>query len=132
MSAKTAAAVAAPSLGPAVITIFGQDVPLLAYGLACTAMILARFIAPPAARKLTRRQEAALTVLLAIVLFLVVTGAFTSTPLAVGMAVTWGIGLGFSGLLVVEFFGTRVMAMLEAMTGAKREPPSGSDGPTGP
>lgn len=131
MSAKEAVAAATPSLGPAIITLFGQDVPLLAYGLACAAMILARFIAPPAARKLTRRQEAALTVLLGIVLFLLVTGAFTSSPLAVGMSVVWGIGLGFSGLLVVEFFGTRVMAMLEAMTGGKREPPGGSDGPAG-
>ena len=34
-----------------------------------------------------------------------------------GMSAVWGIGLGFSGLLVVEFFGERIMAMLAAMFG---------------
>ena len=33
-------------------------------------------------------------------------------PLGPGMAVVWGAGLGFSGLLVVELMGERVMAML--------------------
>lgn len=118
---KTIAATAAPSFGPAVVTIFGSNVPILALALSVTGLILARMIAPPPARKLSLRQEIALTVLLVIILFLIVIGAFTGSPLKEGMATMWGIGLGFSGLLVVEFFGERVMAMLRAGIGHKHD-----------
>lgn len=33
-------------------------------------------------------------------------------PIGVGMAVVWGAGLGFSGLLAVELMSERVIAML--------------------
>lgn len=110
-------AVAAPAFGPALVTLFGVDVPPLALGLSIGGLILARMIAPPPLRKLTGRQEIALTVLLLIVLFLIVTGQMPflgGYPLGAGMSVIWGIGLGFSGLLAIEFFGLRVMAMLRA------------------
>jgi hypothetical protein len=111
----SAAAVAAPSIGPAVVTIAGTNVPVLALCLSACGLVLARFIAPPPLRKLTRKQELALTVLLLVILFLIVTGQFSPSgePLEAGMSVIWGIGLGFSGLLVVEFFGARVIAMLK-------------------
>ncbi|HEX8579908.1 MAG TPA: hypothetical protein VF655_09985 [Allosphingosinicella sp.] len=110
-------AVAAPVFGPALVTLFGVDVPILALGLSIGGLILARMIAPPPLRKLTGRQEIALTVLLLIVLFLIVTGQMPflgGKPLGAGMSVIWGVGLGFSGLLAIEFFGQRVMAMLRA------------------
>jgi hypothetical protein len=119
---KSAAAVAAPAFGPAVVTLFGIDVPVLALALSVAGLVLARFIAPPPLRRLTGWQEAALTLLLLIVLFLVVTGQFPGLggkPLGAGMAVIWGVGLGFSGLLVIEFFGKRVVAMLKAMLEGK-------------
>lgn len=119
---KTAEAVAlsAPSLGPAVVTLFGTDVPVLALVLSCAGLLLARVIAPPPLRKLSRSQHLALTVLLLIVLFLIVTGSFTEEPLEPGMAAIWGIGLGFSGLVAVEFFAERVVAMLKAMFGGMK------------
>lgn len=116
-----AAAVVAPSIGPAVVTVFGQDVPVLALMLSCAGLLLARFIAPPPLRKLTKGQHAALTLLLLIVLFLVVVGAFTGKPMSAGMAVVFGIGLGFSGLLAIEFLGDRAVAVVKAIAG-KDEP----------
>lgn len=117
MKAAGAAAVAAPSIGPAVVTVFGQDIPVLALALSCAGLMLARVIAPPPLRKLTRLQQAALTALLLIVQTLIVIGAFTGSPMSPGMAVVWGIGLGFSGLLAIEFFGERTIKMLNAMFG---------------
>ncbi|APZ81840.1 hypothetical protein vBEliSR6L_75 [Erythrobacter phage vB_EliS_R6L] len=72
-------------------------------------------------------QEFALTLLLLVVLFLIVTGQLFGggEPLEAGMATVWGIGLGFSGLLAIEFFGQRVMAMLNALFGNdRRQPPT--------
>ena len=110
-------AAATPTFGPAMVSLFGVDVPVLALSLSVGGLLMARAIAPPPLRKLTKRQELALTILLLIVLFLIVTGSFGTEPLGAGMATIWGIGLGFSGLLVVEFFGDRVLAMLRAMFG---------------
>tara|TARA_Y100001973_G_C5151504_1_gene308380 strand:+ start:812 stop:1180 length:369 start_codon:yes stop_codon:yes gene_type:complete len=118
MKLTTLLAVAAPSIGPALVTIAGIDVPVMALGLSVAGLILARVIAPPPLRKLSRVQEVSLTLLLLVILFLIVTGEIGGgTPLGPGMAVVWGIGLGFSGLLAVEFFGQRVLAMLNAMFG---------------
>lgn len=117
--------VSAPSIGPAIITIFGVNVPPLALGISCLGLLFARAIAPPPLRKLTRKQEIALTLLLLCVLFLIVTGEmWGGKPMGGGMAMVWGIGLGFSGLLVVEFFGKRVMAMLSAALGVKPDDPA--------
>lgn len=125
MKAPAATALAAPSVGPAIVTIFGTDVPVLALCLSVAGLILARVIAPPPLRKLTRVQEIALTLLLLLVLFLIVTGKlFGDGPLEAGLATVWGIGLGFSGLLAIEFFGQRVMAMLNAIFGQDRTPPA--------
>lgn len=116
-------AVAAPSIGPAVVTVFGTDVPILALGLSCAGLILARIVAPPPLRKLSRLQEGALTLLLLVLLFLIVTGHLgNGEALGAGMATVWGVGLGFSGLLALEFFGARVRAMLKALIGANDEP----------
>lgn len=118
---KTPLVVAAPAFGPAVVTILGIDVPILALILSMSALVLARWIAPPPLRKLSRKEEAALTMLLIIFLFLAVTGQVpvigSGKPLGPGMAVVWGAGLGFSGLLVVELMGERTMAMLRAAFG---------------
>lgn len=117
--------VAAPSIGPAVITVFGQDVPVLALGLSIMALLLARWVAPPPLRKLTREQQVALTMLLLIFLFLAVTGNMpligSGKPMGVGMAVVWGAGLGFSGLFAVEMMGERVRSILRAALNIKPE-----------
>ncbi len=114
---SAAGAIAAPAIGPAIVSLFGVEVPVLAVALSIAGLLLARFIAPPPLRKLTQWQERALTLLLMILLFLIVTGQFgDGRPLGAGMAVIWGVGLGFSGLMVIEFFGGRVVAMLKALT----------------
>jgi hypothetical protein len=124
-SISAAAATLAPSLGPAIVTIAGIDIPVLALGLSLASLFLARLIAPPPLRKLNRQQEIALTGLLMIFLFLVVTGNLplvgTGEPLGVGMAVVWGIGLGFSGLTIVELTSRRVLAMVRAAFGESGE-----------
>jgi hypothetical protein len=116
---------AAPSIGPAVVTIAGIDVPVLALGLSIATLVLARWIAPPPLRKLSRDQQYALTAILMILLFVIVTGHAPllgdGKPLGVGMAVVWGIGLGFSGLMVVELASKRAMALLRVMFGMKEE-----------
>ncbi|MEA1071300.1 hypothetical protein [Sphingomonas sp. LY160] len=111
------AAVAAPTFGPAIVTLFGVDVPVIGLALSVGGLLLARMIAPPPLRQLNMKQEAALTALLLIVLFLIVTGQLfgSGKPLGAGMAVIWGVGLGFSGLLAIELFGSRVLAMIRAM-----------------
>lgn len=126
MKGTAATALAAPSVGPAIVTLFGTDVPVLALGLSVAGLVLARVIAPPPLRKLTRVQEFSLTLLLLVILFLIVTGQLFGggKPLEAGMATVWGIGLGFSGLLAIEFFGQRVMAMLNALFGHDRKPPT--------
>lgn len=118
MKISTSVAIAAPSIGPAAITIFGTEVPVLAMLLSITGLILARWIAPPPLRKLSRAQEWGLTALLILILILIVTGEIgDGTPIKAGPAALWGIGLGFSGLLVIEFFGDRAIAMLRAAFG---------------
>lgn len=122
-----AVTIAAPSFGPAVITVLGTEVPVLALGLSITALLLARWVAPPPLRKLTREQQWALTFLLLIFLFLAVTGEMpligTGEPLGPGMAVVWGAGLGFSGLFAVELMGERVRAIMRAGLGMEKEDP---------
>lgn len=121
----SAVATAAPSIGPAIVTIAGYDVPVLALGLSIVALFLARLIAPPPLRKLTRQQQAALTALLMILLFLAVIGELpligNSEPMGAGMAVVTGAGLGFSGLLVVELLGKKFMAALRAFFGVTED-----------
>ena len=112
------AAVVAPSIGPAIVVVLGASIPILALALGGMGLLLARVIAPPPLRKLTRAQHFALTVLLLIVLFLLVTGGFPfppfDKPMGMGMATMAGIGLGFSGLVAVEFFAGRWMSAVKA------------------
>lgn len=122
---KTAATVIAPSIGPAVVTFFGIDVPVLALALSLLALMLARWIAPPPLRPLARHEQWFLTVLLSIFLFLIVTGEMPligdGEPLGAGMSVIWAVGLGLSGMFVLEFAEKRVRAMVEAAFGNSRE-----------
>lgn len=126
MSKEAIAAAAGPSFGPAIVTLFGIDVPVVAMTLSIVALILARQIAKPPARKLTPRQEFYLTIVLVIVLFLVVTGQlFVDKPLGPGWAVVWAIGLGMTGVLILEIFAEQVGSFIRAFFRAWRggDPP---------
>lgn len=133
MKSASVAALAAPSVGPAVITFFGTDVPVLALALSVAGLVLARFIAPPPLRKLTRFQEIVLTCLLLVILFPIVTGDLfgAGEPIGPGMATVWGVGLGFSGLLAVEFFGARVLSRLGQNFGISKIEPGPPPPPPG-
>lgn len=117
--AAIVANLAAPTVGPAIVSVFGINVPVLALGLSVTALVLARTVAPPPLRKLTRLQEVTLTLLLLIFLFVAVVGEApllgNGQPMGPGMAVCWGAGLGFSGLLAVEMVGRWVSEKLRAV-----------------
>ena len=124
MDVKPAIAVPlAPTIGPAIVTAFGIDIPVLALALSMLALLLARYISPPSLERLTREQEWALTALLVLILFLAVTDQLPlvgqGQPMGPGMAVCWGSGLGFSGLLVVRLMRERVIAMIRAMLGGE-------------
>lgn len=123
--AAVVASLAAPTAGPLIVSVAGINVPVLALGLSIVALIMARAVAPPPLRKLTRLQEVALTLLLLIFLFVAVIGEAPvlgdGQPLRTGMAVAWGAGLGFSGLLVVELAGRWVTARLRAAFGLPHE-----------
>ena len=118
MSAKATiyslAVAAAPASGPVIVTIAGVDVPILAMSISATGLVLTRVIAPRSERRLTVIENFALTALLIMILFLAVTGQFTDgEPMGVGMAFVWAVGLGFSGMLVIETFGKRMAQTVE-------------------
>jgi len=113
--------VAVPAIGPAIVTVAGLDIPLLAFALSLASLLLVRQIAPEPARKLTPKQEWALTAVLAILLLMIVSGKFGGGRIGEGMAVVWGIGLGFSGILVLDVIGKRIMAAIKALIGATEE-----------
>lgn len=100
-----AGAVAAPSIGPAIVTLFGLDIPILAAGLSIAGLLLARLIAKPTKRKLNMGQEMALTALLCIFCILLVSGSFGTGRAGEGLAFAWGVGIGLSGLAFLELFG---------------------------
>lgn len=119
MKLPVVAVVIAPSIGPAIVTILGVDVPVLAMAMSMAGLLLARFIGPPPSRKLTKVQEICVTLLLMMLLGLIVTGELPpdSKPLGVGMATSWGVGMGLSGLLVLEFLGDRFMRSFKLFFG---------------
>lgn len=114
-------AIAAPSIGPTVVVLLGVKLPIAALALGLLGLFLSRYIAPKSTRQLTRRQEWALTALLAVLLIIIIAGEFPfigkGEPLGVGMATAWGVCLGTSGLLFIEIVGSRMMAGLRAALG---------------
>lgn len=119
--AAIATAISAPSVGPAVLVIFGLELPVAALVLSLVGLLLARYVKPRSASKLTLGQERALTALLALILVVIVAGEFPwigdGEPLGVGMATAWGVGLGTSGILAVDLIGSRIMRGLRAALG---------------
>lgn len=119
------AATAAPSIGPSHITVAGIEIPIAAMVMATLGLLLARSIAPAPIRKLTPWQERALTGLLLLFLFSIVTGQFTGMELGPNLSLMCGVGLGFTGLATIEFCGERTLAIMRTAFGLPPAAPPG-------
>lgn len=123
---KTILAAVAPSFGPSVMIFFGVQIPIAAFSLSLVGLLLARHIARPPRRTFTRSQNFALTAILALILLLAVAGEIrwiSPEPLGVGMAVVWGVGLGWSGIIVIEIIGKKIVEGLKVVFGIVPETP---------
>lgn len=114
--------IAHPSLGPPILVFVGLQIPVAAMLISLIALWLSRYISPSHARRLTIWQERALTALLSILLIVIVSGnapfVGDGQPLEIGTAVAWGMGLGWSGMVVFDIIGARIMNGLRAMVGS--------------
>ncbi|MEO6361081.1 MAG: hypothetical protein ABIO43_10990, partial [Sphingomicrobium sp.] len=96
------------SYGPQAIELFGYQLPLLSALFGLIGVILARMVAPvsPAAIRLGRTGNLALTALLALgVLAFVIAGE--KRPI---VALGWAVGLGYSGVAFIELVSRAVMS----------------------
>lgn len=106
--ASAATPVGSPSFGPALIILFGVPVPVFSALCGMIGVILARQVAPATAAgaMLGRVGNVALTALLALgVVALIVSGQ--KQPL---VAVAWAVGLGHSGLVMIELVAKSAIA----------------------
>jgi peptidoglycan/LPS O-acetylase OafA/YrhL len=112
-----------PAIGPAVVTLWGHDIPVMSMVLSFSGLMLARLLSPPRVPKLRRTQEVALTGLLLLILFVIISGSLLpdNKPLEPGWAVLWAIGLGFSGLAAVEFINDRIRGMMGVLFSDRRD-----------
>lgn len=114
-------AISAPSVGPTILVLFGLKLPIAALALSLVGLLLARYVKPRTASNMSKGQERALTLLLALILVVIVAGEFpwigNGEPLGVGMATAWGIGLGTSGILAVDLIGSRILRGIRAAFG---------------
>ena len=122
MNKSTFYLVASPSIGPAVVTVLGINIPIVAAVLSLVSLLLARSVALPSKRTLTRAQDYSVTAALSILLFAIVCGEMIIPQPGVGMAVVWGLGLGLSGLLIIEICAEFVVAFFKAFLSAIRNP----------
>lgn len=121
---KSTLLLAAPALGPTVVKVLEVEIPVFSLVLSTIGLILARQLAPASVRKLNKRQEIVLTFLLLLLMFLIVTGQlWTDRPLEAGEATVLGIGLGWTGLLVLEIMGDRFSRALGILLGWEDKKP---------
>ncbi len=96
--------------GPELVIVLGVKLPLLSAIFAVGGVALGQLLAPSAASALDLRRRLAL--------FVALTGLALGIVIATGqmplVALSWGIGLGFSGLTVAQTLGT------QAISGVKR------------
>lgn len=105
---------AAASAGPVVVNVLGYDVPVLSAGLSVVGVVLATVIAPPPALSMVRRV--ALTILLALLMLAVVISDPTRSPI---MSTCWAIGIGYTGLPIIETIAKAIRGRANELTGAE-------------
>ena len=111
----------APASGPVIVTILGLDIPVLSLSISMVGLLLARIVSlDDPNRKLTKLQDFAMTGILCIILFLIVTGQFFGEPMSVGMAFSWAVGLGFSGIMILDIIANRIREMIDVWLNRKQ------------
>lgn len=98
-----------PSFGPPIVIVSGVQIPVFSALFGVIGLLLARRVAPASAAgaKLGRTGNAALTALLAMgILALVIAGQ--KQPF---VALGWALGLGYSGLGIVELVARGVVTI---------------------
>lgn len=110
------AAASAPFVvpGPELAIVLGVKVPLLSAIFAVGGVGLGQLLAPSAASTLDLRRR--------IALFVALTGLALGIVIASGqmplVALSWGIGLGFSGLTVAQTLGAQAVSGIKRVTDA--------------
>ncbi len=106
----------AATAGPVMINVLGYDVPALAALLSLAGVILASMIAPPP--PLGRTQKIALTALLCIL----VLGLVINDPgRSLIVSTCWAIGIGYSGLPIIQAIQSRVFPQAAALASPNAE-----------
>jgi hypothetical protein len=117
-----ATSAAASAVGPVVINLLGYDVPVLAALASIAGVILASLIAPPPPRRLALWQRIALVLLLCILMLGLV---ITDPERSILVTTCWAIGIGFTGLPLIEEIQRRIFNRTSELTG-----PPQSESPT--
>lgn len=100
--------------GPELVIVFGVKVPLLSAIFAVGGVALGQLLAPSAPQPLDLRRRLAL--------FVALTGLAIGIVIASGqmplVALSWGIGLGFSGLAVAQTLGSGAISGIKRISDA--------------
>jgi hypothetical protein len=107
---------AAASAAPVMINVLGYNLPVLASILSVVCVALASFIAP--APKLSWLKRTALVTLLSIILLALAISDPLRNPL---MSTCWAIGIGYSGMPIIQKISERVKAALGTLLNVKEE-----------
>ncbi len=109
------ASYASAAAAPVTIGLLGYDVPVLAAIASLIAVVLASMIAPPPPRPLKLPQRVALIGLLCLLML----GLVIADPeRSILLTTCWAIGIGFTGLPLIEEIQRRIFARTGELTGA--------------
>lgn len=105
---------AAAAAGPVMVDVLGYQLPLLSAGLSVLGVVLATIISPPPA--LSMLQRVALTALLILLMLGIVISDPARSPV---MTTCWAIGIGYTGLPIIEAIGRWVRGRTTEITGGE-------------
>ena len=128
-SVKTATAIALPaappvvlipSYGPESVMVFGQNVPLASMVLSILGLVMARLVAAQTDK--VKGGHRWLTPLLVIILVALVIDRQPGPS----MATAYGVGIGSSGIVLINLLGDKIQKLFASMFGTT-EPPARRD-----
>ena len=110
------ALLAVAAVGPVMINILGYDVPVLASLISVICVALASLIAPPP--PLGRVQKILLIALLCV---FVVALAISDPTRSLIVSTCWAIGIGYTGLPIIQAIQSRIFPNVAALSGGLPE-----------